>query len=114
MTDLADQLFDSFEKEVEINSVNDAKVDELKNKESSNLLNDAFCSNCHKEFMSSSLKANLLDQICGDCNEKFQNTLKKSTGTLVFENISAIPFLLIKLHFNRQLYRKHRMLLLSC
>jgi len=53
MTDLADRLFDSFQKEVKITSVHneiESKDDELKTKESSNLLYDAFCSNCHTKI----------------------------------------------------------------
>ena len=77
MTDnLTIQLFKSFQEEVqdtthkeEVPSQSELQDNELKSNESSDFLFDASCSNCLKEFTTSSLKANLLDQICGECNE---------------------------------------------
>jgi hypothetical protein len=91
MTDnLTIQLFKSFQEEVqdtthkeEVPSQSELQDNELKSNESSDFLFDASCSNCLKEFTTSSLKANLLDQICGECNENFKNSLQKGTGTLI-------------------------------
>lgn len=95
MTDnLANQVFKTFQEEVQNTSTGEGKSSRVElqdnedneSNESSELMYDATCSNCLKEFSTSSLKANLLDQICGECNKKFKDSLKTGTGTHFFFN----------------------------